>query len=214
MVRPGVTWSCPPGRIFLRARRRSFRVSWCGSARLVRPPSRQSCELEYGQRIAGPGVVSIELVCANCHWRTVCGRSEAISRLRGIGLLRREPDPDDELLSVLMFDSVRRLTCPDCRERRLSARRLESDVSADDDPWQEAVLCETCRQPIAPERLEALPGVTQCMACQQKSEAGELPAESVEYCPNCGAPLAVRVSRGAGIARYKRFCTGNPPCRL
>ena len=41
---------------------------------------------------------SSELVCRNCGWRTVCGRDDAIGRLRLIGLLRRDPDPDDDLL--------------------------------------------------------------------------------------------------------------------
>ena len=41
---------------------------------------------------------SSELVCRNCQWRTVCGRDDAIGRLRLIGLLRRDPDPDEDLL--------------------------------------------------------------------------------------------------------------------
>jgi len=31
-----------------------------------------------------------------------------------------------------------------------------------------AVLCSICGQPIAPARLEALPGVTTCVACAKK----------------------------------------------
>ena len=38
--------------------------------------------------------------------------------------------------------------------------------------WQSAVLCEVCRQPIPPERIEALPGVKRCVACQGRTEAG------------------------------------------
>lgn len=35
-----------------------------------------------------------------------------------------------------------------------------------------------------------------------------------EFCPKCGALLELRVSRGAGVTRYKQFCTGDPPYRL
>lgn len=32
-------------------------------------------------------------------------------------------------------------------------------------------ICESCGQPIAPERLEALPRASLCLACKQKSAA-------------------------------------------
>jgi hypothetical protein len=84
----------------------------------------------------------------------------------------------------------------------------------DDGDWQAAVLCEVCRQPIAAERLEALPGTNRCVACQGKAELAGVHDEEPEYCPYCGSLVEIRVSRGAGITRYRRFCTGSPPCRL
>jgi hypothetical protein len=75
------------------------------------------------------------------------------------------------------------------------------------------VLCEVCQAPIPPERLEALAGVKRCVACQGRTEAG-VAIEEPEYCPHCGALVEIRLSRGGGITRYRRFCTGNPPCRL
>lgn len=33
-------------------------------------------------------------------------------------------------------------------------------------------ICGTCGQPIAPERLEAMPWVTQCIDCKRKAERG------------------------------------------
>jgi hypothetical protein len=125
--------------------------------------------------------------------------------------LRREPDPEESVVATLLVEAAPRMTCPICKEKALSA--APADPAADDD-WLAAVLCEICRQPISPERLEVLPGATRCAGCQQKSEAGELRETESEYCPQCGALVEIRMSRGPGITRYKRVCTGSPPCRL
>jgi hypothetical protein len=156
-------------------------------------------------------VFSFELTCRHCGWRTVCGRDDAVARLRLVGLLRREPDPDDELVATLLVEAAPRMTCPICKEKSLAAS--PADVGTDDD-WQAAVLCEICRAPISPERLGAVPGTKRCMVCQGKSETGQLVDHEPEYCPHCGAIVELRASRGRGITRYKRFCTGMPPCRL
>jgi hypothetical protein len=156
---------------------------------------------------------SYELICRNCKWRTVCGLEGAVARLRIIGQLRREREPDEQIVAALLMESAPRMTCPLCKEKALFAREsLESDDDADD--WQAAVLCEICREPIDPERSEAIPGTKRCAACATKAEAGQLDEVEADYCPNCGALVEVRVSRGSGITRYKRVCTGDPPCRL
>ena len=154
---------------------------------------------------------SYELHCRRCGWRTVCGPADAAARLRIIGLLRREPDPDEELVAALLVEAAPRMTCPICKEKSLAAS--PTDVGEGDD-WQAAALCEVCRAPIPPERLEASPGTRRCTACQGKAETGQLVDEEPEYCPHCGALVELRVSRGSGITRYKRFCTGEPRCRL
>ena len=157
-------------------------------------------------------MIPFDLLCADCGWRTVSGRDDAIARLRLIGLLRRQREPDDELLAELFVKSAPRMTCPGCKEKQLFARPVEEEW--DDGDWQAAVLCEVCRQPIPPERLEAIPNARRCAACQSKAETGGLVEEEPEFCPQCGALVELRVSRGGGITRYKRICTGNPPCRL
>lgn len=154
---------------------------------------------------------SYEINCRNCKWRTVCGRGDAIARLRIIGLLRRDREPDDDVVAELLVESAPRMTCPLCKEKRLAASPSVDDAI---DDWQAAVLCEVCREPISPERLEAIPGTKRCAACQGKTETGRLEEFEPDYCPNCGALVEVRVSRGSGITRYKRVCTGEPPCRL
>jgi Zn finger protein HypA/HybF involved in hydrogenase expression len=158
-------------------------------------------------------VLSFELTCRNCRWRTVCGRDDAIARLKLLGLLRRDPDPDEELVRVLFAEAAPRMTCPVCKEKRLHAVDHAPLTATDDGDWQSAVLCEVCRQPIPPERVEALPGVKRCVTCQNSSEAGVDIVEP-EYCPHCGSLVELRVSRGPGITRYRRVCTGEPPCRL
>lgn len=177
----------------------------CGSAT-------QGCGRRAALVCASDELFSLELTCTNCGWRTVCGRDEAIGRLRVMGSLRREKEPEGEVVAELLIDTAPRMTCPLCKEKRLVARPSTDDVA--DDDWQAAVLCEICREPIDPERLEVLPGTKRCAKCQGKSEAGTLDEFEPEYCPNCGALVEVRVSRGGGITRYKRVCTGDPPCRL
>ena len=103
------------------------------------------------------------------------------------------------------------MTCPICKEKGLYGQPNEDDDTGD---WQAAVLCEICCEPILSERLDAIPGVKRCAACAAKAESGQLAAVEPEYCPNCGALVEIHASRGAGITRYKRVCTGDPPCRL
>ena len=149
-------------------------------------------------------------------WRTVCGPADAASRLRLIGQLRREKEPDEDSLAELLIDAAPRMTCPGCRAKgTLHATHTdELPDEWDDRDWQAAVLCEVCREPIPPERLEVLPESRRCVTCQGQTERGTLPDEEPEFCPKCGALVELRVSRGTGITRYKRFCTGVPACRL
>lgn len=156
---------------------------------------------------------SFELTCRKCGWRTVCGRDDAVARLRLIGLLRRDKEPADDLVATLLVDAAPRMTCPICKEKKLHARPHEVDDS-DAADWPDVALCEICRQPIPPERLEAIPNAKRCAACAAKAESGALPEVEPDYCPRCGAPIDVRPTRAGGITRYKRVCTGNPPCRL
>jgi hypothetical protein len=158
-------------------------------------------------------VVSFELSC-RCGWRTVCGRGDVISRLRLIGALRRETEPGDDLLEALFLDGAGRMTCPLCKEIGLRTAPASDEAEDDDGDWQAAVLCEICRQPIPPERLEALPGVRRCVACQGKAESAGGDVVEPEFCPNCGSLVELRLSKAGGITRYRRFCTGRPPCRL
>lgn len=162
------------------------------------------------------------LACGKCGWRTVCGEEELARRLRTLGLLRRSPHPPPELVSELLRVNVHRLACDACHHVGLTvigaddgASRPISAFAAEDEEgdWQQAVICQICRQPIDPERLEVFPDSKRCAKCQTIADRGAEPVPP-EFCPKCGALLEIRVSRGGGITRYKQFCTGNPPCRL
>ncbi len=157
-------------------------------------------------------MLSRSLSCPECQWRTVSGPADIASRLRLVGMLRRDGDPDEAILAALLPEAAARMTCPGCK--RIGLVVGDADEIEDEYDWQAAVLCDRCRQPIDPERLEVFPETRRCVPCQAKAEAGEAEPDEPEYCPKCGSLVELRVSRGSGLTRYRRFCTGNPSCRL
>lgn len=136
--------------------------------------------------------------------------ADAASRLRLVGSLRRDGQPEIAVIEALLIDAAGRMTCPGCKQIGLTVEDPADETDTDD--WLAAVLCEACRKPIDPKRVEALPGVKRCAACQQRAEAGESDDEP-EFCPRCGSLMELRVSRRGGLTRYRLFCTGDPPCR-
>ena len=154
-------------------------------------------------------MLSVTLRCEQCDWQTTCGQEQVETRLRKLGLLRRAPNPPEELVQELLDLHLSRLTCDACGKAGLSL----ADTEEQDSDWQQAIVCEVCRKPIPPERLEAIPNATRCVGCQDAEDRGEAAVE-FDYCPTCGAILELKVSRTGGITRYKQFCTGNPSCRL
>ena len=156
-------------------------------------------------------MLSATIGCKACGWQTCCGQQEVERRLRKLGLLRRAPHPPEDLVSELLSRNLSRLECDSCGSTGLLL--VSDDVAEAQDDWQQAALCQICDQPIPLERLEVYPGAERCVACQDAEERGVQTFEP-DFCPKCGALLELRVSRGGGIARYKQFCTGDPPCRL
>jgi hypothetical protein len=159
-------------------------------------------------------MLSTILACSKCGWRTTCGEDEIARRLRTLGLLRRSPHPPTELVSELLKVYVHRLSCDACHSTGLYSPAVPAGSDVDDDgDWQQARICEICRESISPDRLKVFPTAKRCVKCQDIADRGAEP-DPIEYCPKCGAVLEIRVSCGGGITRYKQFCTGNPPCRL
>jgi ssDNA-binding Zn-finger/Zn-ribbon topoisomerase 1 len=156
-------------------------------------------------------MLSVQLDCDGCGWRTLCGEGEILRRLRIVGQFRRATDPPEEMVREVLLAHGGALACDECMAAGL---RVTLDPSQDDgDEWEQAIVCEICREPIPAERLEYLPGATRCVKCQDAADRGRAFVEP-EYCPKCGSLLELRVSRGGGITRYKLWCTGSPACRL
>ena len=155
-------------------------------------------------------MLSKQIQCAECGWWTLCGSSELARRLRTLGLLKRAPDPPDELVGELLATYGPKLRCDRCQATNLQIADLTDDDRGD---WQQARTCEVCRTPIDPERLAVVADATRCAACQTSADRGQAPLE-VDYCPKCGAPMELRTAHSGGVTRYKLFCTATPPCRV
>src|SRR6476659_7176478 len=65
---------------------------------------------------------SYELTCRECGWRTVCGYDGAVARLRIVGQLRREREPDEALVKTLFVEAAPQMTSAICKENSLFAR--------------------------------------------------------------------------------------------
>lgn len=147
----------------------------------------------------------LELRCPACGWAETCGEERIAAWLRKARKVRAGREPELEIMVEVLTATAGQLVCPACGRAGLAA-----GPAADD--WSEAGLCERCRQPISEERLRAVPGTTLCADCRRREELGraEPPAQ---YCPRCGAPMRLELSKSRGLARYVMACTGNPPCR-
>jgi hypothetical protein len=128
--------------------------------------------------------------------------------LQQAGKIRAGRKPEPDILAELFRSSAGQFTCPECGHIGLMVALDEEDNG----DWPGPRPCSDCGRPIPAERLEAVPGTTLCSACQQRDESGGPPAQ-VEYCPKCGAPMELRLTRTPGISRYVMACTASPPCR-
>ena len=128
-----------------------------------------------------------------------------LARLRQVGMLRREKEPDGALVRELFLATVSRFVCVECGQVGLTATPVDEEF--DDDPWGPVRNCEACGQRIPAERLELFPTATLCVACQRGAEAGRDHAPA-EYCPRCGNVMVLRAQR-RGITEYVLVC---PEC--
>jgi ssDNA-binding Zn-finger/Zn-ribbon topoisomerase 1 len=80
-------------------------------------------------------------------------------------------------------------------------------------------LCLICRRPIHPERLEAVPSTTRCVACQHSSETSSInPKSSGIECLRCAergqkSEMVWRIARDPNITGYFLGCSRFPDCR-
>jgi len=124
--------------------------------------------------------------------------------LSHLGKLRRERNPDPDLLLELFVVSASEFKCPDCERLGLKLSLVEQ---VDDEAWGMARTCELCGIPIPAERLEIFPETTTCKDCKRGEEQGMFD-EELPFCPKCGAFMKTQTT-GAGITRYVYRC---PEC--
>lgn len=107
----------------------------------------------------------MELRCPHCSHVERCGSSQMLARLQAVGALRRTHEPESGLVLELFAAMVHRFSCEQCGEKGLTCHEA-NDEEWDD--WQVIRNCESCRQPISPERLAVFPQTKLCLACQGK----------------------------------------------
>ncbi len=151
----------------------------------------------------------LELRCRGCLWREVCGPEEIAAWLRKAGKLRPRGHPDLDILYEVFRATAAQWTCPQCGKQGLAVANAVEEAT----PWPGEPLCASCARPIPKARLEAIPGVRWCAACQREAEL-DRPRQERDFCPRCGAPLEVRVVGTGDSTRYVLACTANPPCNL
>ncbi len=148
----------------------------------------------------------VQLTCPHCRASVMHGVPEMLQRLQSLGMLRRDKQPDADMVAELFRSSVSRMPCGECGRTGLTLASLPDD---DDEAWSGKRRCEACNQPIPPERVQLLPSVTLCVACQGKRESGGAIGPA-EYCPKCGSVLQLKLRSGDGLAGYRQYC---PECR-
>jgi predicted RNA-binding Zn-ribbon protein involved in translation (DUF1610 family) len=153
-----------------------------------------------------PGDAYLELTCSACGQREVVGPLQMLERLRGAGMLKRDKEPDWELVRELFRSRAAAHACGNCGS---AAVVLKPQGEDDGEDWGESRCCERCRAQIPAERLEIFPDTKLCAACQQTQD--RVPDEAdPEYCPRCGTIMQLRLSQSSGIAHYVMLC---PSCR-
>ena len=135
-----------------------------------------------------------------CQEAEVCGPAQMVARLRSVAVLRREADPDPDLLLELFRYSVAKFSCHACDHLGL---QLQEVATAD---WDTVRMCSVCGGRIPSERLELFPTAQRCARCETAADNGP----ERDFCPKCGEVLTTRLRRGAGIAKYELSC---PRCR-
>lgn len=148
----------------------------------------------------------LELHCPGCSWSEVGGPNAVARWLRDAKKVRPGREPSYEIMTELLRSIAGQMKCPGCGRTGLAIGPARDDAA-----WTDDVICSSCNRPIPPERIEAIPGARLCAACQRADESGGL--SEVEYCPRCGSPMELQLSRSAGISRYVMVCSGSPPCR-
>lgn len=140
----------------------------------------------------------LELFCPHCKATELCDPHRMLGKLRSVSVLRREADPETDLLVELFRSSASRLPCYACKQTGLLVREPVAEN------WDTVRFCESCAVRIPDERLEVFPSAKRCAKCEASGNQ-EKNADR-EFCPKCGEVLNMRLRRGSGIAKYQMTC--------
>lgn len=158
----------------------------------------------------------LQVRCPVCSWSALCDLRDMMQRLRQARMLRREGQPDAELVLELFRAAGEKLACDGCSATGLFVELPDqealdwSDADWNDADWNDADggptrRCEVCGQTIPAERIELFPDALRCAKCQASQEKGQTDEEP-EYCPKCGSVMTLRASARDGITRYQLRC--------
>jgi hypothetical protein len=146
----------------------------------------------------------LQVRCPQCAWSAMCDHRDRVERLQRIGMLRRQADPDRDLVGELFRAAGEKLACDRCSAQGLVIRPVASEEA----DWPEARLCASCGQPIGAARLGLYPDARHCAMCQANQERGQT-QQTPEYCPRCGSVMVTRTTERGGLTRYVLHC---PQC--
>lgn len=147
----------------------------------------------------------LTLKCPACGNLQSVSLAQMVDHLRGLGMFKRQQEPDATLVRELYAQQISLLRCEVCGQ--IGYGDVSSD-EVDDEPWCGGRACERCRRPISAERLEVFPDARRCTECQQAGEAEDDHGDP-EYCPRCGAIMQLKLRGGSGITSYAMHC---PEC--
>lgn len=146
------------------------------------------------------------LICRQCGWCSPCDPATMLRLLQAMGMLRRAQEADAGMIEELFRGNRHRVCCPSCRQVALVDAAGGEAAEMDDENWNMSRRCRECRQPISPERLEALPNADLCTRCQGLDDRGSLPKDE-EYCRRCGGIVVLRRRTSGVQSGYQRVCS-------
>ncbi len=148
---------------------------------------------------------SVYLHCPSCDKVEFCNAERLVVRLRSHNMLRRNAEPDEGLLRILVAESSKNFECSECGRCPLE---VSAEDPFDDGAWGDPVKCQICGETIPKERIEIFPKTRLCTKCQVSDEKGEI-EEEPDYCPRCGDIMRMKQRTTGGIAGYRLVC---PAC--
>lgn len=143
----------------------------------------------------------LQLRCPACGETVLCDHREMVRRLQAIKMLRRQGQPEPELVRELFRSAGEKLACDRCGKAGLIVEQPDPD----DLDWGAPRCCQDCGQPIPAERIELFPDARRCAACEARgpqARSGDVP----EYCPKCGAVMTLRTKGQSELTRYQWWC--------